>query len=244
VSACAPLIPGGMLERRPVLLQGRQDLMGAEPPPELAILLDGPDPASRDRAWAAFLARYHRLLLKAASTYGGDYDARMDRYQHLVEALAADDYHRLRAYRATSLSSFPAWLTVVARRLCVDFDRSRHGRGGRATVHAEAAEVQRRSRRRLEALASAGLDPDLMAATDPDQESRLAERERHDLLQGALASLEPRDRLLIRLRFEDDLSVRQIADVMHFPTVFHVYRHLRAVLATVRQRLADRGVDR
>lgn len=218
--------------------------MGPDSPPELAILTDGPDPATRERAWAAFLARYHRLLLKAASTYGGDYDARMDRYQHLVEALAADDYHRLRAYRATSLSSFPAWLTVVARRLCVDFDRARHGRGGRATVHAQEAEAQRRSRRRLEALTSTGLDPDLLAAADADQESRLAERERHDLLHTVLASLEPRDRLLIRLRFEDDLSVRQIAEVMHFPTVFHVYRHLKAVLATVRHRLDDRGVDR
>lgn len=216
--------------------------MGADLPPELAVLLDGPDPAARDGAWARFLDRYNRLLLKAAGGYGGDYDARMDRYRHLVESLAADDFRRLRSYHHQARSSFPSWLTVVARRLCVDYDRAHHGRGGRTTLRPDDAEANRRLRRRLAGGGVADLDPDLLPANTPDEASRLAEAERHQALHAVMAELEPRDRLLLRLRFDDGRSVREIADVLEYPTVFHVYRRLHAVLGTVRQQLERRGV--
>jgi hypothetical protein len=57
--------------------------MGSDLPPPLAALLDGPDPAARHAAWPVFLNQYNRLLLKAAGSFGGDYDARMDRYRFL-----------------------------------------------------------------------------------------------------------------------------------------------------------------
>jgi hypothetical protein len=35
----------------------------------------------------------------------------------------------------------------------------------------------------------------------------------------------------------------EIADVMHLPTVFHAYRRLHTVLATVRHRLKLQGIN-
>lgn len=215
--------------------------MGKDLPPELAVLLDGPDPAARARAWAEFLNSYNRLLLKAANAFPGDYDARMDRYRYLVEALSADDCRRLRAYHVQARSSFPAWLTVVARRLCVDFERTRYGRGGRR-ADGDAGRDQRNARRRLAELAGDRANPDDLAQPGRSTEQRLDEAERHTVVESVLSGLAPRDRLLLRLRFEDDLSVRQIAEVLGFATVFHVYRHLNALLATVRSQLEARGV--
>lgn len=217
--------------------------MGADLPTDLAVLLDGPDPATRDRAWAGFLSTYNRLLLKAAGAFGGDYDARMDRYRHLVEALAADDFRRLRAFHVQARSSFPAWLTVVARRLCVDFDRTRHGRGGRARNEPEVAEARRLARRRLATLTGADVDPDLLPGGEPDTEARLGASERHELIERALAALDARDRLLVRLRFDDEMPIQRIAETMRFPTVFHVYRRLRIVLDDLRRRLVREGID-
>ena len=62
--------------------------MDRKPPPELSALLDGTDPASSDAAWSAFLERHSRILLKAAGTFGRDYDTRMDRYRFIVEAIS------------------------------------------------------------------------------------------------------------------------------------------------------------
>ncbi len=217
--------------------------MGAELPPELAVLLDGSDPDTRDGAWDRFLSRYNGLLLKAAARPGGDHDDRMDRYQHLLGALRADDFRRLRAYHPDARSSFPSWLTVVARRVCVDFHRTRHGRGGRPVADAEAADAARRARRRLQALAGDELDPDTLASSEADPDTTLRLAERHAAMERALATLEPRDRLLIRLRFDDEVPVSRIAAMMGFPTVFHAYRRLRVVLEELRGRLGTEGID-
>jgi RNA polymerase sigma factor (sigma-70 family) len=183
------------------------------------------------------------LLLKAAAAFGGDYDARMDRYRYVIEALAADDYRRLRSYHQQARSSFTAWLTVVSRRLCVDFDRNHHGRGGRARMNPEAAEAGRKLRRRIYDGAGADVDIDLIPAGGLDPESSLAVQERHEQVQSIVAELEPRDRLLLRLRFDDELPASRIAHVLHLPTVFHVYRRLNTVLRLVRARLEQRGID-
>ncbi len=67
-----------------------------------------------------------------------------------------------------------------------------------------------------------------------------------ELLSGldyALATLAPRDRLLIRLRFEDDLPAHEIARLTGFPTPHHVYRRINVVLAELREVLRARGIE-
>lgn len=216
--------------------------MGKDLPPELAVLLDGPDPATRERAWAEFLRQYNRLLLKAANTFGGDYDARMDRYRYLVESLAADGCRRLRAYHVQARSTFPAWLTVVTRRLCVDYERGRIGRTGRTESAGADTESRRRIRRRLADLTGNVADPDELPEPGRGPDEAIADDERDRALESVLAGLAPADRLLLRLRFEDDVPVRRIASVMGFPTVFHVYRRLHILLAEAKARLQQRGI--
>lgn len=207
-------------------------------PPELSGLLHPADAAAREAAWAAFLEAHSRLLLHTARSVGHDYDAAMDGYAYLLEQLQKDDFHRLRAYTVDGRSKFTTWLVVVARRLCLDFHRQRYGRARDAG--ATSAEA-RRSRRRLVDLVADEID--LAAIADrggagPDRE--LEAREQSARLQTVLAGLDARDQLLLKLRFEDDLSAREIGEVMRFPTPFHVYRRLNALLAGLRARLGGR----
>lgn len=216
--------------------------MDGELPPELSALLDGNDPSSRDAAWCTFLERHSRILLKAAGGFGRDYDARMDRYRFIVEALRKDDFRRLRSYRVQGRSSFRSWLAVVARRLCLDYERRRYGRGGRATNVTES-EQGRSVRRQLVDLLATDLDVgELPRDPGSDPETRMRQAELGEALKTAVGDLEPRDRLLLTLRFEDGLSVRQITDLMRYPSVFHVYRHLRSILADLREKLVSRGI--
>ena len=216
--------------------------MAGELPPELSALLDGKDPASRDEAWSAFLEHHSRLLLKAARTFGRDYDTSMDRYRFILEALRNDDFRRLRSYQVNGRSSFRSWLAVVARRLCIDHERARYGRAGRA-ADASGSEKERSARRRLVDLVGANLDTGLLpqsSSSDPEKDLRSAELGK--ALTAVIGSLEPRDQLLLKLRFEDDLAVKQIAEVMSNPSVFHVYRRLKSLLGEVRERLSSKGV--
>jgi RNA polymerase sigma factor (sigma-70 family) len=211
--------------------------MAEDFPSELSSLLGATDPAARETAWPAFLNSYSRLLLHVARQVGRDYDAAMDAYTYILEQLRAGDYHRLRGYAGDGRSKFTTWLVVVARRLCLDYLRHRYGR---ARENGAAGGDSRAGRKRLEDLLAEQVEvselPD--AAAGPEAELIASEQSRS--LVAGLAELEPRDRLLLKLRFEDDLSAREIATLVGFPTPFHVYRHLNTILASLRARLAPR----
>lgn len=180
-------------------------------------------------------------MLHTARTLGRDYDATMDGYAYLLEQLRRDGFRRLRAYVPDSRSKFTTWLVVVARRICLDRIRSRYGRAAQAGPDDREA---RASRRRLVDLLAEQLDASTLPgpATD-DPEMQLRGNELHRALAAVLGDLQPPDRLLLKLRFEDGLPAREIGQVMGFPTPFHVYRRLNALLGQVRVALERRGIQ-
>ena len=102
--------------------------MAQRPPTELSRLLGTADVDARQEAWEAFIRQHSRLIMHAARSLGGGYDAAMDRYTQVLDRLRADDFKRLRAYSAQSGTKFTTWLVVVSRRICVDYHRSLYGR--------------------------------------------------------------------------------------------------------------------
>jgi DNA-directed RNA polymerase specialized sigma subunit len=77
-------------------------------------------------------------------------------------------------------------------------------------------------------------------SADADERVRVADL--YSALESALTLLEPRDRLLLKLRFEDDLSVPALVRSLGFPTRFHLYRRLSHVLKDLRSALERSGV--
>jgi RNA polymerase sigma factor (sigma-70 family) len=208
-------------------------------PQELHAFLTAPTPAARADAWARFLNRYSPLLLQTARSTARDYDLAMDAYAHVLDQLQEDSGRRLRKYVADPGSRFTTWLVVVARRACVDFLRQRYGRirhGG------EQASTDRALRRRLVDLL--GVDPEVHTAV-PDLRSaadtELITAELSAALAAALKELDPRQRLLLALRFEDGLTAREIAHRLDVPTPFHVYRAVETALQLLRNRLSGKG---
>jgi RNA polymerase sigma factor (sigma-70 family) len=215
--------------------------MGGSIPVTLQQLLVAPDGPSRAAAWERLIGEHSHLLIRVARSMGGSHDEVMDRYAFILDHLRQSDCHRLRAYIPDSNAKFTTWLAVVARRLCLDQYRERYGRllgGGR-----ESADTAR-TRRQLEDLISTELDLDQVAdpaATDPA--TRAQAQEVRDVLGRALAALDPGDRLLLKLRFEDDLPAREVAGLVHLPTPFHVYRRLNALFAALRSVLERAGIE-
>ena len=158
----------------------------------------------------------------------------MDAYEYLLAQLRRDDFRRLRAYTPDTRSKFTTWLVVVARRLCVDRLRERYGRSG------EARAVRRQLADFLAGELETAETPDTRT---PLPDAELGSRELSSALAAALARLEARDRLLLKLRYEDQLSAREIGQLLHFPTPFHVYRRLNALLEELKAALERRGID-
>jgi RNA polymerase sigma factor (sigma-70 family) len=90
---------------------------------------------------------------------------------------------------------------------------------------------------------------DDVAADSPDAEELAMEDEKRAKAQrrsGALArlidQLEPQDRLIVKLRFTDDMTVAQISRAMGLDQT-PLYRHLKQLLKTLRNGLEDQGFD-
>ena len=212
-------------------------------PAPLGSLLEAKDEASRDACWEAFVSAYSRLLLHVTRSGSGQYDGAMDRYAHVLDQLRQDDFRRLRAYVADGRSEFTTWLVVVAQRLCFDHSRARYGRFRPAERDASRQEAERLVRRRLADLIGATVDMETLGARPGEEaEAALHRSEVEHALDVALRGLDSRDRLLIKLRFEDGLSMSEVSGHLGFPNRFHVYRRLREVLAILRRVLEARGI--
>lgn len=210
-------------------------------PVELSTLLDAASTAAREKAWSSFVETHNGLLLHVARNVDRDHDAAMDAYAHVLEQLRGDDFSRLRAYASDGRSKFTTWLVVVTRRLCLDHVRQRYGRAQDSSARAEESQAIRR--RLIDHIAEAIDADDLVDTASGDAEMQLRDAELTRALTTALESLEPRDRLLLKLRFEEDLAAREIAPLLKFPTPFHVYRHLNALLRQLREALNRRGIE-
>lgn len=211
------------------------------PLPETDLLelqsLAASDPARAETAWDRLIGRNSKLLLKVAHAAGGGYDDALDRYAYVLEKLREDQFRRLRQYTSDGNTRFTTWLVVVAQRLVADQRRARYGRF-RATTGLQAAEV----RRSLVDWRVTDLLADTIPSAD-DVEADAAQHERSDTVRATIATLAAEDRLLLRLRHDDEVPIREIARLMAFPTVFHVYRRLNALYVTLRRALLDRGID-
>lgn len=169
-----------------------------------------------------------------------NHDEAMDAYLYFLERLRENDFRRLRAFSRKEGTAFTTWLCVVAKRLCIDRHRSLYGRprgsGDRRATHTAVV------RQHIVDLDGQLEKPDLIA--DEHSETASAALERLELergLRSARATLPSSDRLLLDLRFERNMSGRQIASALNYPTPHHAYRRLELVLRELKNRLEKQG---
>jgi len=210
------------------------------PPPDVSLLLHSDDGMIRDAAWDRFVAAHSRLTLHSIRTVIRDPERVMDAYAWILERLHEDRSRRLKAYDPAGPGQFTTWLVVVVRRLSVDFLRHQGGRTRDRDGRAPQS-VPRELRRRLLALAGEPVELERLPGPDAAPDVQVELEERRAALQAALGEIDPLDRLMLALRFDDGLGATQIARALHLPTQFHVYRRLHRVLKELRIRLDGRG---
>jgi RNA polymerase sigma factor (sigma-70 family) len=207
-------------------------------PPEVSRLLEAGPGQPRDDAWAAFIAAYSGLLLRVASAFAPGYDGALDRYVFMLDELRKGDCGRLRKFAADGRGRFSTWLTVVARRLCLDHHRRQYGRVRRHAATSNDRSLARLARRALASLDTAAHDlANLPAFLEPDPTVEIDARDQRVLLRRVVGQLQPGDQLLLRLRFEEDLTAREMATVLGLPSPFHAYRRLDAIYKNLRKQL-------
>lgn len=210
--------------------------MSFSPPEVLQNLLNAPSASHREDAWAAFLEAYSALILHAVRRMDPDSDTVMDRYAFVLDALSRDEFRRLRQFAERGHGKFTTWLVAVVRRLCVDQYRARYGRS-------RTAEDGRRTERR--ALVDSVGDEvavDSLEGSELHPDEAAIKSELRRSLEDALGRLDVSQRLILRLRFQDEVSVPEIARLMGYESPFQLYREIEKLLKTLRCELEAIGI--
>jgi RNA polymerase sigma factor (sigma-70 family) len=188
------------------------------------------------------ITRHTRLLISIARSFGGDNDLAMERYEYVLGKLRENDFRRLRAFDSNAGATFSTWLTVAARRMCLDLHRAKFGRQ-RAEHTNDRSAIIRATRRALGESFTSDIDAETLANDSVQPDVGMIREHRDQCLRDAISRLTPRERLLLTLRFEDDLTASRIAAVLGLPSPFHVYRRLNTILSSLRTRLVSKGIE-
>ena len=189
----------------------------------IAELLGRFESSEDSSAWTEFLELYAPVLQQVVSLIETERDAAADCFVYICEHLAEARFRRLRRFRPDGSASFTTWLRAVARNLAIDWVRKTHGRSGaavRAAISMEESGV-------LEQFIDPGPNPERAAAA----------RERSSAVRRALERLPASAQVLLRLRFEQALTLEQVARLTGLRDAQTADRRLRQVLETLRREI-------
>ena len=175
----------------------------------------------RDKAaWDSFVAQYSNLIYhtikKTLNLHHVETRADFveDLYQEFFLSLLRNEYKKLRQFRGAHGCSLPNWLRILAARLTIDFLRKRAPTSGEV-----AGAVSRHG---------------------PDPAEPLLNEQEEKLLNQAIQTLSPRDRILLDLCYRQALASEQIATLLK-TSVSAVYAQKSRVLEKIREVLRRSG---
>ena len=137
-----------------------------------------------------------------------------DLYQEFFLSLLRNDYKKLRQFRGTHDCTLASWLRLLAARLTIDFLRKQ--------------------------VPTAGAVAAAMSRHGPDPTEPLLNEEQGRLLNQAIHTLSPRDRMLLDLCYRQALASDQIATLLK-TSVNAVYAQKSRVLEKIREVLRRSG---
>jgi RNA polymerase sigma-70 factor (ECF subfamily) len=177
---------------------------------------------SREEAVSVFMERYRPLFYHCVAQLETDQHAREDLCNEIVmyvlERLDRDSFD-------PSKGSFGTWLYRVAWCRCVDLKRKESARRNPKLVPVGEKIPER---------ADGSLGPGEMAG----------ENEIGDMVQKGLAALEAEDRALLELRFVDERTIGEIAELLSISLEQTKYRLKRASVALRRVLLNDFALEK
>jgi len=211
-------------------------------PVEVDDLLRSTDAKARGDAWERVVAKFSRLILRVTHKALKQRDDAMDAYVFVLDHLVADDYRRIRTYAADGRCKFTTWLVVVTQRAGQDFVRHKYGRksetNGKTPVDSD--DVRRQLAREMNLVVDPATVPDENGAA-PDAAIRA--QQLLQILKEAISELPIEDRLLLKLKYGDDLPASAIARFLGWSSPFDVYHRLDFLKKLLRYKLRLRGVD-
>lgn len=164
------------------------------------------------KAWDTLVARvsqfvYYCIRKVMRGATGKVYEEELeDIFQQVFASLVRNDYRKLRSFKGDC--KFTTWLSFVARSVCVDHFRKRGKRTGEISLETLIGDDDMKGGVTLEnVLVDPGNGPDTVVQRN----------ETAALVRDAVQNLPARERIIVRLFYNEGKKYREIAKVMNMP---------------------------
>ena len=161
-------------------------------------------------------------------------------YVYVLDKLMENNYARVKAFQGRS--TFKTYLVSITTRLAIDFYRLRYGK----TSKKADDDLPTPKKNPLKIVP---LKDQENVSDDKSLEEIVVDKEVNDtqqrlkaLVRSHLADLSPEDRLLLKMKYEDDFKVSEIAKILKQDQK-RTYRKIHALLAAFRERISKEGID-
>ena len=180
-------------------------------------------------SWQRFILKYANFIYRAIGRYCDDYDEKMAVFLHVLEKLREDRFSRLGRFEGKAKLS--TWLTVVSRRLALDFLRAKYGRDFQLkkirVVSYDATPAF------LKQLAD-NVNPEKKMA---DAQQRQAREKLEQALQQALQSLSAQESLAIQLVYFKGMKIKAAGKLLQ---VRAIYKFVARALEKLRNEMESK----
>ena len=174
-------------------------------------------------AWQKFILEYSNFIYRAITKYTDDYDEKMAVYLHVLEKLHEGRFERLRRFAFQAKLS--TWLTVVARRLALDFLRAKYGRDfALKKIHVVSIDGEPDYTKILADMRN----PEAEMAAGERQKQR---RQLEGALRQAIEGLDDRERLAVQLVYFQEIKINEVGRLLQLPSA---YKFLARTLKKIR----------
>ena len=161
-------------------------------------------------------------------------------FVHVLDRLMENNYARVNAFQGRS--TFKTYLVSITTRLAIDFYRHRYGKISKKSNPEQI--TSKRSYLKVVPITDQEnlsdekpLDHIVIKKEDEDAGKRLEE-----ILQSLVSDLSPEDRLLLKMKYDDDFKVSEIAALLNLDQK-RTYRKIDAILSSLKEKILKEHVD-
>jgi RNA polymerase sigma factor (sigma-70 family) len=161
-------------------------------------------------------------------------------YVYVLDKIMEKNYAVINAFQGRS--TFKTYLVSITNRLAIDFYRHRYGRTSTKSNPEQPSPKKNRlktvSAIDLENLSDEGhLDETVIQREDQEAKKRLV-----GIVKAQLSELSPEDRLLLKMKYEDNFKISEIAEILKLDQK-KTYRKINKILSDLKEEFLKKGLN-
>ena len=161
-------------------------------------------------------------------------------YVYVLDKIMENNYAVINAFQGRS--TFKTYLVSITNRLAIDFFRHRYGRTSKTSNPEQSAPKKNQLKTVSIIDPENWSDEGRLDETVIQREDQEAKKSLEGIVKTQLSELSPEDRLLLKMKYEDNFKVSEIAEILKLDQK-KTYRKINKILSDLKEEFLKKGIN-